>query len=68
MRGAESGEYGPLHQRYCDLGQGSIVVGLDWTANELQNGLGNTEWDLEDPEETISWGFGRVVWQNLWPQ
>lgn len=68
MRGAESSEYGPLHQRWCELVRGSIVVGLDWTANELQNGLGNTEWDLEDLEETISWGFRRVVWQNLWPQ
>lgn len=54
-----------LHHRWCELGQGSVVVELDWTANELRNGLGN----FEDLEETIDiLGFRGVVRQNLWPQ
>lgn len=38
-----------LHLRWCEFGQGSVVVELDWTAKELRNGLGN----FEDMEETI---------------
>nr|XP_005900608.1 PREDICTED: syntaxin-10 isoform X2 [Bos mutus] len=45
-----------LYQRWCELLQESAVVGreeLDWTTNELRNGLRSIEWDLEDLEETI---------------
>ncbi|KAF4014531.1 hypothetical protein G4228_006789 [Cervus hanglu yarkandensis] len=45
-----------LYQRWCELVQESAVVGreeLDWTTNELRNGLRSIEWDLEDLEETI---------------
>ncbi|XP_055287041.1 syntaxin-10 [Moschus berezovskii] len=45
-----------LYQRWCELLQESAVVGreeLDWTTNELRNGLRSVEWDLEDLEETI---------------
>ncbi|XP_032121632.1 syntaxin-10 isoform X1 [Sapajus apella] len=45
-----------LYQRWCELLQESAAVGreeLDWTTNELRNGLRSIEWDLEDLEETI---------------
>uniref|UniRef100_A0A2I3NH78 Syntaxin 10 n=1 Tax=Papio anubis TaxID=9555 RepID=A0A2I3NH78_PAPAN len=45
-----------LYQRWCELLQESPAVGreeLDWTTNELRNGLRSIEWDLEDLEETI---------------
>uniref|UniRef100_A0A8D2DDV7 Syntaxin 10 n=1 Tax=Sciurus vulgaris TaxID=55149 RepID=A0A8D2DDV7_SCIVU len=45
-----------LHQRWCELLQDGAAVGreeLDWTTNELRNGLRSIEWDLEDLEETI---------------
>lgn len=45
-----------LHQRWCELLQEGGAGGreeLDWTANELRNGLRSIEWDLEDLEETI---------------
>nr|XP_051695453.1 syntaxin-10 isoform X3 [Oryctolagus cuniculus] len=45
-----------LHQRWCELLQEGGTGGreeLDWTANELRNGLRSIEWDLEDLEETI---------------
>uniref|UniRef100_F6VR94 Syntaxin 10 n=1 Tax=Macaca mulatta TaxID=9544 RepID=F6VR94_MACMU len=47
-----------LYQRWCELLQESAAVGreeLDWTTNELRNGLRSIEWDLEDLEETIEW-------------
>ncbi|XP_075392929.1 syntaxin-10 isoform X1 [Tenrec ecaudatus] len=46
-----------LYQRWCELLQEGAGVGreeLDWTTNELRNGLRSIEWDLEDLEETIS--------------
>ncbi|XP_016073468.1 PREDICTED: syntaxin-10 isoform X2 [Miniopterus natalensis] len=45
-----------LYQRWCELLQEGAAVGreeLDWTTNELRNGLRSIEWDLEDLEETI---------------
>lgn len=45
-----------LHQRWSELLQAGSAGGreeLDWTANELRNGLRSIEWDLEDLEETI---------------
>ncbi|XP_077910953.1 syntaxin-10 isoform X2 [Halichoerus grypus] len=45
-----------LYQRWCELLQEDAAVGreeLDWTTNELRNGLRSIEWDLEDLEETI---------------
>ncbi|XP_053438226.1 syntaxin-10 isoform X1 [Nycticebus coucang] len=45
-----------LYQRWCELLQESTSVRreeLDWTTNELRNGLRSIEWDLEDLEETI---------------
>nr|KAF6402610.1 syntaxin 10 [Rousettus aegyptiacus] len=45
-----------LYQRWCELLQEGASVGreeLDWTTNELRNGLRSIEWDLEDLEETI---------------
>ncbi|KAM9731317.1 syntaxin-10 isoform 2-T3 [Dama dama] len=45
-----------LYQRWSELLQESALVGreeLDWTTNELRNGLRSIEWDLEDLEETI---------------
>ncbi|XP_067589606.1 syntaxin-10 isoform X2 [Pseudorca crassidens] len=45
-----------LYQRWCELLHEGAVVGreeLDWTTNELRNGLRSIEWDLEDLEETI---------------
>ncbi|KAB1260083.1 Syntaxin-10 [Camelus dromedarius] len=53
-----------LYQRWCELLQEGAAVGreeLDWTTNELRNGLRSIEWDLEDLEETIDilggWGL-----------
>ncbi|XP_006874335.1 PREDICTED: syntaxin-10 isoform X1 [Chrysochloris asiatica] len=46
-----------LYQRWCELLQEGAAVGreeLDWTTNELRNGLRSIEWDLEDLEETIA--------------
>ncbi|TEA31064.1 hypothetical protein DBR06_SOUSAS14010002 [Sousa chinensis] len=45
-----------LYQRWCELLHEGAAVGreeLDWTTNELRNGLRSIEWDLEDLEETI---------------
>uniref|UniRef100_M3XYE8 Syntaxin 10 n=1 Tax=Mustela putorius furo TaxID=9669 RepID=M3XYE8_MUSPF len=45
-----------LYQRWSELLQEDAAVGreeLDWTTNELRNGLRSIEWDLEDLEETI---------------
>ncbi|XP_067416609.1 syntaxin-10 isoform X2 [Emydura macquarii macquarii] len=45
-----------LYQRWCELRQETQVPSteeLEWTANELRNGLRSIEWDLEDLEETI---------------
>nr|XP_004672523.2 syntaxin-10 [Jaculus jaculus] len=45
-----------LHQRWSELLQEGPAVAreeLDWTLNELRNGLRSIEWDLEDLEETI---------------
>ncbi|XP_027632567.1 syntaxin-10 isoform X2 [Tupaia chinensis] len=45
-----------LYQRWCEFLQEGAGVGreeLDWTTNELRNGLRSIEWDLEDLEETI---------------
>ncbi|XP_058146215.1 syntaxin-10 [Dasypus novemcinctus] len=45
-----------LYQRWCELLQEGAAGGreeLDWTTNELRNGLRSIEWDLEDLEETI---------------
>ena len=62
-----------LYQRWCELLQESAVVGreeLDWTTNELRNGLRSIEWDLEDLEETIDilggGGAGKrgVAWES----
>ncbi|KAK2087468.1 Syntaxin-10 [Saguinus oedipus] len=61
-----------LYQRWCELLLESAAVGreeLDWTTNELRNGLRSIEWDLEDLEETIDilglWGGGpRIVEAN----
>uniref|UniRef100_H0Y1E6 Syntaxin 10 n=1 Tax=Otolemur garnettii TaxID=30611 RepID=H0Y1E6_OTOGA len=53
-----------LYQRWCELLQESAAVGreeLDWTTNELRNGLRSIEWDLEDLEETID---SRIVESN----
>ncbi|KAB0386456.1 hypothetical protein FD755_001412 [Muntiacus reevesi] len=55
-----------LYQRWCELLQESAVVGheeLDWTTNELRNGLRSIEWDLEDLEETIDILGGWVAWE-----
>ncbi|OWK12548.1 STX10 [Cervus elaphus hippelaphus] len=55
-----------LYQRWCELVQESAVVGreeLDWTTNELRNGLRSIEWDLEDLEETIDILGGGVAWE-----
>ncbi|KAM9241969.1 syntaxin-10 isoform 2-T3 [Dugong dugon] len=46
-----------LYQRWCELLQEGTAVEreeLDWTTNELRNGLRSIEWDLEDLEETIA--------------
>ncbi|ELV14322.1 Syntaxin-10 [Tupaia chinensis] len=55
-----------LYQRWCEFLQEGAGVGreeLDWTTNELRNGLRSIEWDLEDLEETIDilglWGVAR---------
>lgn len=53
-----------LYQRWCELLQEGAAVGreeLDWTTNELRNGLRSIEWDLEDLEETIDILAGRRV-------
>ena len=45
-----------LYQRWCELLQEGAAIGreeLDWTTNELRNGLRSVEWDVEDLEETI---------------
>ncbi|XP_076977770.1 syntaxin-10 isoform X4 [Tamandua tetradactyla] len=45
-----------LYQRWCELLLEGAAAGreeLDWTTNELRNGLRSIEWDLEDLEETI---------------
>ncbi|XP_073910081.1 syntaxin-10 isoform X1 [Castor canadensis] len=45
-----------LHQRWRELLHEDAAAGreeLDWTTNELRNGLRSVEWDLEDLEETI---------------
>jgi syntaxin 6 len=45
-----------LHQRWRELLHEDAAAGreeLDWTTNELRNGLLSVEWDLEDLEETI---------------
>ncbi|XP_037674139.1 syntaxin-10 isoform X1 [Choloepus didactylus] len=45
-----------LYQRWGELLQEGAAGGreeLDWTTNELRNGLRSIEWDLEDLEETI---------------
>ncbi|KAM6218423.1 syntaxin-10 isoform 3-T3 [Rhynchocyon petersi] len=45
-----------LYQRWGELLQEDAAIGreeLDWTTNELRNGLRSIEWDLEDLEETI---------------
>lgn len=59
-----------LYQRWCELLQEGAAVGreeLDWTANELRNGLRSIEWDLEDLEETIDILQGwRAAWENPW--
>ncbi|XP_006900845.1 PREDICTED: syntaxin-10 isoform X1 [Elephantulus edwardii] len=46
-----------LYQRWCELLQEGAAVGreeLDWTTNELRNGLRSIEWDLEDLGETVA--------------
>ncbi|XP_016295911.1 syntaxin-6-like isoform X2 [Sinocyclocheilus anshuiensis] len=46
-----------LHQRWMELLQdpgGASKEEVDWTTNELRNGLRSIEWDLEDLDETIS--------------
>nr|KAF6482282.1 syntaxin 10 [Molossus molossus] len=57
-----------LYQRWCELLQEGAAVGreeLDWTTNELRNGLRSIEWDLEDLEETIDiLGGVRIVEAN----
>lgn len=57
-----------LYQRWCELLQEGAAVGreeLDWTTNELRNGLRSIEWDLEDLEETIDiLGCWRVSWES----
>lgn len=56
-----------LYQRWCELLQESAVVGreeLDWTTNELRNGLRSIEWDLEDLEETIDILGGGVAGES----
>uniref|UniRef100_A0A8C6A3P3 Syntaxin-6 n=1 Tax=Marmota marmota marmota TaxID=9994 RepID=A0A8C6A3P3_MARMA len=56
-----------LHQRWCELLQDGAAVGreeLDWTTNELRNGLRSIEWDLEDLEETIDILGPRIVEAN----
>uniref|UniRef100_F7IAY4 Syntaxin 10 n=2 Tax=Callitrichinae TaxID=9480 RepID=F7IAY4_CALJA len=56
-----------LYQRWCELLQESAAVGreeLDWTTNELRNGLRSIEWDLEDLEETIDILGPRIVEAN----
>ncbi|KAK2508289.1 hypothetical protein MC885_004626 [Smutsia gigantea] len=55
-----------LYQRWCELLQEGSAVGreeLDWTTNELRNGLRSIEWDLEDLEETIDILGG---WTGTW--
>lgn len=63
-----------LYQRWSELLQEDAAVGreeLDWTTNELRNGLRSIEWDLEDLEETIDilGGHCRASWESplLWP-
>lgn len=57
-----------LYQRWCELLQEGTAVGreeLDWTTNELRNGLRSIEWDLEDLEETIDiLGGWRGTWES----
>lgn len=57
-----------LYQRWCELLQEGAAVGreeLDWTTNELRNGLRSIEWDLEDLEETIDiLGNWRATWES----
>lgn len=57
-----------LYQRWCELLQEGAAVGreeLDWTTNELRNGLRSIEWDLEDLEETIDiLGSWRAAWES----
>uniref|UniRef100_I3MAL3 Syntaxin-6 n=1 Tax=Ictidomys tridecemlineatus TaxID=43179 RepID=I3MAL3_ICTTR len=56
-----------LHQRWCELLKDGAAVGreeLDWTTNELRNGLRSIEWDLEDLEETIDILGPRIVEAN----
>lgn len=61
-----------LYQRWCELLQEDAAVGreeLDWTTNELRNGLRSIEWDLEDLEETIDiLGGCKASWESplLW--
>lgn len=61
-----------LYQRWCELLQEDAAVGreeLDWTTNELRNGLRSIEWDLEDLEETIDiLGGCKTSWESplLW--
>ncbi|XP_049733044.1 syntaxin-10 [Elephas maximus indicus] len=46
-----------LYQRWGELLQEGAAIEreeLDWTTNELRNGLRSIEWDLEDLEETIA--------------
>lgn len=59
-----------LYQRWCELLHEGAAVGreeLDWTTNELRNGLRSIEWDLEDLEETIDilgGGGWRAAWES----
>ncbi|XP_076320832.1 syntaxin-6-like [Tachypleus tridentatus] len=45
-----------LYQRWCELQEDPNIVSkeeVEWTTNELRNGLRSIEWDLEDLEETV---------------
>eukprot|EP00301_Raphidiophrys_heterophryoidea_P020564 c5219_g1_i1.p1 GENE.c5219_g1_i1~~c5219_g1_i1.p1 ORF type:complete len:210 (+),score=32.10 c5219_g1_i1:221-850(+) len=50
---AALGQTRALHQRWLELVQGGDVDELDWTTNELLNGLQNLDWDFEDMMKTI---------------
>ncbi|XP_076315650.1 syntaxin-10-like [Tachypleus tridentatus] len=46
-----------LYQRWCELQEDPNIVSkeeVEWTTNELRNGLRSIEWDLEDLEETVA--------------